>query len=238
MTKIEEATRTQSENLNWKAVRVGRITASNFGEVASRVTTLQDPASNRSKDTVPLISKLMNYTSPPENLPQFVHGHKCEKEARKFYTAYQTDKGHVNLKVEECGMFLDRKRIYLGASPDYLISCDCCGDGVMEVKSPLTTPTFLGDGKLKENHNYFAQVQGQMLLTGRTFCDFCVYTKTTFTVERISMNTQYCEKLVEKLDFFFINYLLPELITHKHRPEAEKRQIKKRFSRKSILNSK
>ena len=31
--------------------------------------------------------------------------------------------------------------------------------------------------KLKENHVYYSQVQGQMAVGGRQWCDFCTYTK-------------------------------------------------------------
>ncbi len=39
--------------------------------------------------------------------------------------------------VTECGLFLDIETPYIGASPDGLICCSCCGKGVLEVKCPL-----------------------------------------------------------------------------------------------------
>lgn len=55
---IEKATRGQADSILWKAARVGRITASNFGTVCSQVNTLRDPDTNRSKDTVIQINVL------------------------------------------------------------------------------------------------------------------------------------------------------------------------------------
>lgn len=43
---------------------------------------------------------------------------------------------HVN---DECGIFLYFVHTYIAASPDFLISCSCCGDGCVEIKCPLIT---------------------------------------------------------------------------------------------------
>lgn len=88
---------------------------------------------------------------------------------------------HVN---DECGIFLYFVYTYIAASPDFLISCSCCGDGCVEIKCPLITKCntcssfctcqtsiYLIDKSwklsLKINNSYFAQVQGQMYVTGR-----------------------------------------------------------------------
>ena len=38
--------------------------------------------------------------------------------------------------------------------------------------------------KLQHNHPHFSQVQGQMAITGRTWCDFVIYTEKDISVER------------------------------------------------------
>ncbi|KAK3907775.1 Alkaline nuclease [Frankliniella fusca] len=81
---------------------------------------------------------------------------------------------------------------FLGASPDFLVG----DDGVGEVKCPYThrdkvigpqhqefivmskkRPTVM---KLKKTHRHYYQVQGQMLVTGKPFCDFVVFTFKDF----------------------------------------------------------
>ena len=36
----------------------------------------------------------------------------------------------------ECGLFINPSYPTLGASPDGIISCDCCGIGTLEIKCP------------------------------------------------------------------------------------------------------
>ena len=81
---------------------------------------------------------------------------------------------------------------YFGASPDGLVECSCCGTGTIEIKCPYKfrsknlmeaaqDPKFYletvgGQLRLKTSHNYFCQIQGQMAISGKTFCNFVVWT--------------------------------------------------------------
>ena len=99
-----------------------------------------------------------------------------EEAAKSAYTkAFACE--HVDGETENCGLFVEHCNMFLGGSPDLLASCSCCGDGVVELKcpnacknvSPLTNPpSFLEVMKLKTSHPYYAQVQGQMGVTGKT----------------------------------------------------------------------
>ena len=44
-----------------------------------------------------------------------------------------------------------------------------------------------GEPKLKRNHHYYAQVQGQMGVTGAKWLDFIVYTSKGMSIERIPL---------------------------------------------------
>ena len=44
---------------------------------------------------------------------------------------------HEDFTIEETGLFIDPDLPYLGASPDSIVSCTCCGKGVVEVKCPF-----------------------------------------------------------------------------------------------------
>ena len=48
-----------------------------------------------------------------------------------------------------------------------------------------------GHCKLKRNHAYFTQVQGQMGVSGTSCCDFIVYTKKGISEERIPFDAAY-----------------------------------------------
>ena len=53
--------------------------------------------------------------------------------------------------------------------------------------------------KLKRDHAYFVQVQGQMGVTGASWCDFIIYTKKGISVERIAFDPAYWAELRQKL---------------------------------------
>jgi len=62
--------------------------------------------------------------------------------------------------------------------------------------------------KLKQNHAYYAQVQGQMGCTKAQRCDFAVYTKKGMSVERITFDRAYWVELQEKLcQYYFAHFI-------------------------------
>ncbi|XP_071111108.1 uncharacterized protein [Haliotis cracherodii] len=46
----------------------------------------------------------------------------------------ETAPNHTNWKSETCGLFLKSAYPHMGASPDGLVECDCCGRGCLEIK--------------------------------------------------------------------------------------------------------
>jgi len=80
----------------------------------------------------------------------------------------------------------------------------------------------LEDGRpvLKQNHNYFNQIQGVLALTKRSWCDFVIWTLKGTAIERIEANTSFWERMVPKLDAFWDKAILPDLAApeHLHRP--------------------
>ncbi|XP_071506667.1 uncharacterized protein [Diadema antillarum] len=188
---VEEHTRGQAENIQWAKFRAGMITASNLKSAITRQATLDDPCSSKSQDTKPIIERLMGRSTIDRNLPNLKYGRIMEPIARNAYETIQKENGHQSVQVKECGLFVHPIKVFLGASPDGLVSCKCCDEpGVLEIKCPRTIafeePTaenldYLtmvdGETKLKNNHQYYYQVQCQMGITGRTWCDFFVYSQ-------------------------------------------------------------
>jgi hypothetical protein len=62
---------------------------------------------------------------------------------------------------------------------------------------------------LKKSHPYYAQVQGQLLVTGTEFCDFVLFTKHDLHIERISPDHAYMNSMLLKLANFFRDYAAP-----------------------------
>jgi len=83
--------------------------------------------------------------------------------------------------------------------------------GLAEVKCPdvnsiteVTHVKFIGgQAKLKKNHKYFWQVQGQLAITGLKWCDFITSTQSDLTVERIWLDESLTSEMKGKLDLFY-----------------------------------
>lgn len=144
-------------------------------------------------------------------------------------------KRHSELVVTPSGFFICEEHPYLGASPDGLIYDPknvLEPFGFLEIKCPYAhrsvsptaaygTSSFfctLSDGKiaLKRNHRYYAQVQGQMDVGRRTWCDFVVYTTVDISVERIAFDQSYWDTLLQKLTVFYDSCVAPEIVSPLH----------------------
>ncbi|CAI5668225.1 unnamed protein product [Oreochromis niloticus] len=67
---------------------------------------------------------------------QTTWGLEHEQDARHAYT--QTMSAcHKNLQVRMCGFLVNTAFPEVGASPDGLTTCECCGKGCLEIKCPF-----------------------------------------------------------------------------------------------------
>jgi len=67
--------------------------------------------------------------------------------------------------------------------------------------------------KLKQNHAYYIQVQGQMGVSGASWCNFIVYTKKGISAERIPFDSAYWETLKLKLCTYYFNHFIKTAAT-------------------------
>ena len=117
--------------------------------------------------------------------------------------------------------------LFLGASPDASIKCCCCdGKGIVEIKCPFSSKdrhpseihelknSFLNKIGLHQNHKYFTQVQGQLAICRKEYCDFVAWTPQGILIERIKDNTNFTESLIRKLTKFYVEHMLPEAFMH------------------------
>ena len=121
---VEEKTRGQASCRLWFRMRTGRITASKFKSACHT-----DPA-------CPSHSLIMSICHPEIarfNTEATKWGCHHEQTARDAYYRYQKER-HKNFKVSDSGLFVSTEHPYLGASPDGLVTCDCCGAGGCEIK--------------------------------------------------------------------------------------------------------
>jgi len=95
----------------------------------------------------------------------------------------------INRKIVPSGLMVDLNQPFLAASPDGLIE----SDSLVEIKCPasakdMTPEEGINSKKiksfnildeklhLKRTDNYYYQVQGQLHITRRMYCYFCIWT--------------------------------------------------------------
>ena len=108
------------------------------------------------------------------------------------------------------------------------VCANCCGNGCLEIKCPFDSrEKFVFeildcvDGylegvvksrtKLKATHMYYYQIQCQLNVTGRKYCDFYVWTEKGYHFERVFPDTEFWTKNKNICESFFRLYLLLEL---------------------------
>ena len=122
---LEKETRLQSKSNLWYKHRAGRVTSSCMKAVC--YTNVANPA-----------QRLVKSICYPQELAfsskQTDWGQKYEKLAREQYVKSQRPK-HANiLEVTDSGIVINPKWPFIGAVPDGIIDCYCCGKGVLEIK--------------------------------------------------------------------------------------------------------
>lgn len=143
----------------WIAARLGVPTASAFADVLAK-----GEGKTRGKYLRVLAGEILTGEPNPDRYENdnMKRGHAMEDDARAMY-AFQFDADPVPVG------FMRRGRV--GASPDRLIG----DDGLLEVKTkfPHLLLDVLERDRLPPEH--VAQVQGQLWVSGREWCDFIAY---------------------------------------------------------------
>ena len=207
---IESSTRDQSENNEWFKHRQCRLTASNFGAVVKR----------KKQDCSKLVERL---TTSNQNLNVSSLNYGCNNEdiVANYYVQYQERHGHPGIKVFPCGLVVNPKYSWLGASPDRVVY-DPTSDppyGGLEIKciesgkgmTPLQTYQakrepqcgkkksfcLLKIGEILEldpNHHYHQQVQGQCGVSGLRWNDFVLMTDLTLGDQGVHVERIYFDE--------------------------------------------
>jgi len=142
----------------WYAARLGVPSASNFEKI---ITPMGKPSTQIEGYINRLIAeKIMGKPcDADEPNAAMQRGTELEPQAREYYSL-------IAGPVEEVGFCLHDEYDF-GCSPDGLV-----GDGIVEIKCPMpwTHVEYLRDGAMPAK--YMPQVQGQLLVTGRPWCDF------------------------------------------------------------------
>ena len=216
-----ESTKLQSLSLVWHEHRVGRLTASKFGSICH--TNFDSPSQS-------LVKSILCRQHVMTEAIRWGIGN--ESVAREAYCCEVKDH-HDSFTVASTGLHIDPLYPHLGASPDGLINCTCCGKGVLELKCPYSIrdidPAMIqradfylipqdGDLRLNQKHNYYYQVQGQMMVCNITYCDFVTWMPKGMQIEQIRRDDSFCQMMREKLNNFFVKHILPHILTGETAP--------------------
>ena len=159
------------------------------------------------------------------------HGKHNEVIVRSLYARKMQKQMHKNFTVYDCGLVVNPSHPYLGASPDGKVfdPSSTSPFGLLEIKCPYTwrnnsmeeacqDPNFPcaminGVSRLKRDHKqgYYAQVQGQLALSGLPCCDFVVYLSRShsLSVEQIYFDADYWNNtLLPKLTSFYFKHAI------------------------------
>ena len=121
---------------------------------------------------------------------------------------------HMDFTCTIPGLIINANYPHLGANPDGIINCKCCGEELLKIKCPFSVKdfhparqadkvTFLSaSGKLKWSHKYYTHVQDQLSVANKLYCDFFVWTPKGYLMEKIYPDADLWEKIVQKLTEF------------------------------------
>lgn len=170
----------------WLELRKGKFTASSFSDLFATKTTAQYKKAIRK-----VVYEKITGESPEFYENDYMRrGHELEPAAREAYEM-QT----FNTVIDGGFFELDE---WTGASPDGLVD----EDGQIEIKCPAYN-TFI-DYILSDKvpTEYITQIQGQLFVTGRAWCDFIAYhPKLPLIVKRVERDEAIIENIKTALSF-------------------------------------
>ena len=211
--QVASRTKGQSTNIMWTEFRKGMITASRVLAVKRKID--ETGAITNPDSTDNLIASMLQYKKQVQT-KAMKWGIVNEPYVREQYCR-EIKKEHKHFSLSETGLVLSTEHRYLGASPDAVVSCNCCGKGVAEfkvtwfhreksvdefAKIPGTCLHFQHDRlQLKRSHEYFYQVQMQMLILHVKYAGFYLTILLTVTEKKFTLMKNSGKK-------YFLNYIL------------------------------
>jgi putative phage-type endonuclease len=171
----------------WYAARLGKWTASSFAALMAGTAT--DAFCNLVKDKA--WERLTGRPADSFTTPAMQHGIDCEAEARDWYV-FETGRD-----VIEEGFVVHPQFPTVGCSPDGYAE----GGGLIEIKCPQPRSHLETLATKKLPARYRWQVQGQMWVCGREWCDFVSYHPATGgVVIRAEANPKDFAALAERVE--------------------------------------
>ena len=171
----------------WFQARLGKVTASRVADVLAKIKSGE--SASRRNYKIQLVSERLTGERQESYINQAMQdGIDREQFARERYVQQYGE-------VEEVG-FVKHPTLEAGASPDGMVG----DDGILEIKCPMGsthTETLMTQDVPSR---YIPQIQFQLLVTGRKWCDFVSYNPMfpehlQVFVKRVEADTVYQKEL-------------------------------------------
>lgn len=182
----------------WLSERAGCATASRFADVLATIKT-GEAASRRGYRMQLVTERLTGNPVTGYTNAAMQWGTDTEPYARE---AYETETGSL---VIQTGFIKNLFVPWCGASPDGFVE----GDGLVEIKCPESTThlEWMEAGKVPAKH--VPQIQGQMWVTDRQWCDFVSYdprfpSNLQLFIVRVPRDEEYIKNLEKQVKEFLV----------------------------------
>ncbi len=213
--RIATRSKLQSESLFWFLYKRCIIT----GTVAKRVIN-----QNQKCSSYPKINRSITRLFPGSFKSEAMqYGIQNEKKALDiFFKKFSTT--HLKPKMQASCLVLYNKALYIGGSPDGLISFKCCSESyLIEIKCSFRLKDtgiknwrileyFDDQQDLRTTHTYFNQLNLYQGILGIQKAFFVVYARDEIIVKIIHFDNVFFDFQVKNLKEYYMKYYLPEVI--------------------------
>jgi hypothetical protein len=206
----------------WDILRLGIPTSSKFSEI---VTPGGKPSKSSKRYMHRLLAEWRNGAPLMDPQSQYQsgwmeRGHLLEEQAVKAYE-------FVTNSDTESGGFVTDDAGLIGASPDRLVG----EDGLLEIKcpSPAVHMGYMVEGVQSLIGDYWPQLQGQLLITGRKWVDIVSYCDCPGfppVVIRVQRDEPYIENLQNALVEFVREMMGKRVMLDRDFPQASQSKAK------------
>ena len=180
----------------WFAMRAGKVTASRVADILA--TTRSGPSASRQNYLIELaLQRSTGNIEPSYTNAAMEWGTQTEPQAR---AAYEVETGNFVDQVA----FIDHPTIaWFGCSPDGLVG----DDGLIEIKCPNSATHWEYFKAKKPPQKYVIQMQTQLAVTGRKWCDFVSFDprmpeRSQLLIVRVDRDEAFIAELEEKVKQF------------------------------------
>lgn len=181
----------------WKLARLGHVSASNIAAVMSKGKEGSESAIRRAYKIKLIAERLTGKPQESYKNAAMEWGNEQEPFARMAYEA------RMNVLVEKTGFWKHPYKDWVGVSPDGLVG----DDGLIEIKCPNTTThlEYIFDDVVPTE--YRKQIQMQLWVTGRQWCDFVSYdprlpSKNQLFIKHCKRDEKLIETMEQDIDVF------------------------------------